>query len=157
MNSWNALCTANSTTRKRFFYVQIDPDRSLLEQCNDLPYDPDWEFPEERLILGEMLGSGAFGQVIKAEAIGITDFNPRDKSVEKVRRRSKMIRRSSSSRMYQDSKGLPYIKTTVAVKTLKGILKSSRYAFTVNFVSRGWRVEGVHRSILKFLGGGGRR
>ena len=62
----------------------------------------------------------AFGQVVKAEAIGITDFNPRDKSVETVRRRSKMFRRSSSSKLYQDSKGIPYMKTTVAVKTLKG-------------------------------------
>lgn len=85
-----------------------------------------------------MLGSGAFGQVIKAEAVGITDFHPRDKSAEKVRRRSKMLRRSSSSRMYQDSKGLPYIKTTVAVKTLKGILlKSCIRAFTVDFTNLG--------------------
>jgi len=85
-----------------------------------------------------VLGSGAFGQVIKAEAVGITDFHPRDKSAEKVRRRSKMLRRSSSSRMYQDSKGLAYIKTTVAVKTLKGILlKSCVRAFTVDFTILG--------------------
>ena len=100
--------------------LQLDPDLSLLEQCNALPYDPDWEFPEERLVLGNVLGSGAFGQVIKAEAIGIVDFNPRDKSVEKSKRRSKMLRRSSSSRMYQDSKGNSYTKTIVAIKTLKG-------------------------------------
>lgn len=39
----------------------IVPDRSL---CNDLPYDPDWEFPEEHLILGKELGSGALGQIV---------------------------------------------------------------------------------------------
>lgn len=82
---------------------------------------------------------------MKAEAVGITDFHPRDKSAEKVRRRSKILRRSSSSRMYQDSKGLPYMKTTVAVKTLKGILlKSCIRAFTVDFTNLGggggWRM-----------------
>jgi len=40
--------------------------------------------------------------------------------------------------MYQDSKGLAYIKTTVAVKTLKGILlKSCVRAFTVDFTILG--------------------
>ena len=51
--------------------------------------------------------------------------------------------------MYQDSKGLPYMKTTVAVKTLKGIfLKSCRCALTVNFTILG--VEDVLRSALTF-------
>lgn len=98
---------------------QIDPARPLQDQCENLSYDPDWEFPEERLTLGKVLGSGAFGEVIKAEAIGIADFHPRDKSSEKVKRRSKILRRISSSRVYQDSSGIPYVKTTVAVKTLK--------------------------------------
>ena len=31
-----------------------------------------------------------------------------------------MFRRSNSSKLYQDSKGSSYMKTTVAVKTLKG-------------------------------------
>jgi len=111
--------------RSQFFpeYIgehELDPDRTLLEQCNNLPYDPIWEFPEDRLTLGEVLGAGAFGQVIKAEAIGIADFSPRDKSVEKVgRRRSRMRWRSSSNKLYRDTTGVPYTKTTVAVKTLK--------------------------------------
>jgi len=103
----------------------LDPDRTLLEQCNNLPYDPIWEFPEDRLTLVEVLGAGAFGQVIKAEAIGIADFSPRDKSVEKVgRRRSRMRWRSSSNKLYRDTTGVPYTKTTVAVKTLKGNVRS---------------------------------
>ena len=31
-----------------------------------------------------------------------------------------MFRRLNSRKLYQDSKGIPYMKTTVAVKTLKG-------------------------------------
>ena len=102
---------------------QIDPDRSIFEQCSSLPYDPIWEFPEKRLTLGEPLGSGFFGQVIKAEAIGITDFNPRNKRREKVQRRSILFRRYGSSKRYLEAK-LP--KTTVAVKTVKGKFGSSK-------------------------------
>lgn len=39
----------------------------------DLPLDPSWEFPRERVILGKPLGEGAFGQVIKADAYGLGD------------------------------------------------------------------------------------
>ena len=96
---------------------QLDPDLSLHEQRDRLPYDPMWEFPEDRLTLGEALGSGCFAQVIKAEAMGIAEFNSRNKRREKVQRRSILFRRPGSSKRYVEAK-LP--KTTVAVKTLKG-------------------------------------
>ena len=34
-----------------------------------------WEFPRDRLVLQNILGSGAFGIVMKAEADGINGFN----------------------------------------------------------------------------------
>uniref|UniRef100_A0A8C4N580 Fibroblast growth factor receptor n=2 Tax=Eptatretus burgeri TaxID=7764 RepID=A0A8C4N580_EPTBU len=37
----------------------------------DLPEDPLWEFPRDRLLLGKPLGEGCFGQVVKGEAVGI--------------------------------------------------------------------------------------
>ena len=92
----------------------------MLEQCNDLPYDPDFEFPEDKLILGEVLGSGAFGKVIKAEAIGINNFSPRDKSQKKSQRWPKMFRQHRAGHEYHDPRGSAYTKTTVAVKTVKG-------------------------------------
>lgn len=88
-----------------------------------MPYDPDWEFPEERLILGKVLGSGAFGQVVEAEAIGILALNPRDKSAESFKRRSK-IRRSSKAKdlkKEESTVGWKNMKIPVAVKTLKGL------------------------------------
>ena len=92
-------------------------------QCNGLPYDPDWEFPEERLILGKVLASGAFGQVVEAEAIDILALNPRDKSAESFKRRSK-IRRSSKAKdlkKEESTVGWKNMKIPVAVKTLKGL------------------------------------
>ncbi|XP_061590073.1 fibroblast growth factor receptor 1b isoform X1 [Cololabis saira] len=43
----------------------------------ELPYDPVWELPRERLTLGKPLGEGCFGQVVLAEAIGIDKNRPR--------------------------------------------------------------------------------
>ncbi|XP_061094805.1 vascular endothelial growth factor receptor 2 isoform X2 [Conger conger] len=47
-------------------------DLPMDEQCERLTYDPNkWEFPRDRLKLGEPLGRGAFGQVVEAAAFGI--------------------------------------------------------------------------------------
>lgn len=47
-------------------------DMPMDEQCERLAYDANkWEFPRDRLKLGEPLGRGAFGQVVEAAAFGI--------------------------------------------------------------------------------------
>lgn len=47
-------------------------DMPVDEQCERLAYDANkWEFPRDRLKLGEPLGRGAFGQVVEAAAFGI--------------------------------------------------------------------------------------
>jgi len=73
------------------------------------------------LILGKPLGAGAFGQVLRAEAIGMAAFNPRDKGPEAVKNRNK-LRRSmrESTRKKNEYSSMRVTKTTVAVKTLKG-------------------------------------
>ncbi|XP_069676981.1 mast/stem cell growth factor receptor-related protein Kit-like [Periplaneta americana] len=49
----------------------INPELTVEEQADLLPYDQSWEFPREKLRLGRILGSGAFGVVMRAEASGI--------------------------------------------------------------------------------------
>ncbi|XP_027001975.2 vascular endothelial growth factor receptor 2 [Tachysurus fulvidraco] len=47
-------------------------DMPVDENCERLTYDVSkWEFPRERLKLGDPLGRGAFGQVLEAAAFGI--------------------------------------------------------------------------------------
>ncbi|XP_074866275.1 fibroblast growth factor receptor 4 isoform X2 [Carettochelys insculpta] len=46
----------------------------LLER--DLPLDPTWEFPRDKLVLGKPLGEGCFGQVVRAEAYGLDRARP---------------------------------------------------------------------------------
>ncbi|XP_059395908.1 fibroblast growth factor receptor 1-A-like isoform X3 [Carassius carassius] len=42
----------------------------------ELPQDPCWEVPRERLVLGKPLGEGCFGQVVMGEAIGVDKDKP---------------------------------------------------------------------------------
>ncbi|XP_035041133.1 fibroblast growth factor receptor 1b [Hippoglossus stenolepis] len=42
----------------------------------ELPYDPVWELPRDRLMLGKPLGEGCFGQVVLAEAVGLDKNKP---------------------------------------------------------------------------------
>ncbi|XP_072480442.1 fibroblast growth factor receptor 2 isoform X6 [Notamacropus eugenii] len=44
----------------------------------ELPEDPKWEFPRDKLTLGKPLGEGCFGQVVMAEAMGIDKDKPKE-------------------------------------------------------------------------------
>lgn len=77
----------------------INPDLPIDEQTELLPYDRRWEFPRDQLKLGKVgefsrnltcvnnllhslmstgkqLGAGAFGRVVKGEAVGIDNSEP---------------------------------------------------------------------------------
>ncbi|CAB1332082.1 unnamed protein product [Coregonus sp. 'balchen'] len=62
-------------SRKRTGYLSIileSEDMPMDEHCERLTYDANkWEFPRDRLKLGDQLGRGAFGQVVEAAAFGI--------------------------------------------------------------------------------------
>uniref|UniRef100_A0A8D0HP11 Platelet-derived growth factor receptor alpha n=1 Tax=Sphenodon punctatus TaxID=8508 RepID=A0A8D0HP11_SPHPU len=45
-------------------YIYVDPMQ--------LPYDSRWEFPRDGLVLGRILGSGAFGKVVEGTAYGLS-------------------------------------------------------------------------------------
>ncbi|KAJ8392708.1 hypothetical protein AAFF_G00071920 [Aldrovandia affinis] len=42
----------------------------------ELPQDPRWELPRDRLVLGKPLGEGCFGQVVMGEALGLEREKP---------------------------------------------------------------------------------
>ncbi|XP_036384171.1 fibroblast growth factor receptor 1b [Megalops cyprinoides] len=42
----------------------------------ELPQDPRWELPRDRLVLGKPLGEGCFGQVVMGEALGLDRDKP---------------------------------------------------------------------------------
>ncbi|XP_049548221.1 vascular endothelial growth factor receptor 1-like [Anopheles darlingi] len=49
------------------------PTMTPNEQTDRLPYNMEYEFPRERIMLQEQLGEGAFGIVVKGKAIGIVE------------------------------------------------------------------------------------
>ncbi|XP_046485716.1 mast/stem cell growth factor receptor-related protein Kit-like [Neodiprion pinetum] len=48
--------------------IPLDPELAVSDQAELLPYNKKWEFPRDFLKLEEVLGSGAFGVVRKAQA-----------------------------------------------------------------------------------------
>lgn len=46
-------------------------DLDVMISEYEIPMDSDWEIPRNLLMLGKSLGEGAFGKVVKADAIGI--------------------------------------------------------------------------------------
>ncbi|XP_017290823.1 fibroblast growth factor receptor 1-A isoform X3 [Kryptolebias marmoratus] len=42
----------------------------------ELPQDPRWELPRDKLVLGKPLGEGCFGQVVMGEAVGLDKEKP---------------------------------------------------------------------------------
>ncbi|KAK0165046.1 hypothetical protein PV328_003603 [Microctonus aethiopoides] len=69
----------------------LNPELTVDDQAELLPYDKKWEFPRERLKFGKQLGCGAFGVVMKAEAQGISENE--ESTIVAV----KMVRRSTES------------------------------------------------------------
>ncbi|XP_069892599.1 fibroblast growth factor receptor 4 isoform X1 [Dipodomys merriami] len=64
----------------------------------DLPLDPLWEFPRDRLVLGKPLGEGCFGQVVGAEAFGMDPTQPDKTSTVAV----KMLKDNASDKDLAD-------------------------------------------------------
>lgn len=74
----------------------FNPDLPLCEQVELLPYDQRWEFPRDRLKLGRTLGQGAFGRVVKAEAIGLgLNGQPLTVAVKMLKERADMSQRKA--------------------------------------------------------------
>lgn len=58
--------------------VKIEKQKTQANNSGDsaiseyeLPMDSDWEIPRDMLCLGKNLGEGAFGKVVKAEAMNL--------------------------------------------------------------------------------------
>ncbi|KAL1506846.1 hypothetical protein ABEB36_006133 [Hypothenemus hampei] len=66
----------------------LNPDLLIDDQAELLPYNKKFEFPIEQLKLGKQLGSGAFGVVMKAEAQGIVNGEPKTTVAVKMVRKN---------------------------------------------------------------------
>lgn len=68
----------------------MNPELTIMEQADLLPYNTDYDFRMKDLKLGMRLGSGAFGEVLKAEAFGLVEGEPKTTvAVKRVKNSSK--------------------------------------------------------------------
>ncbi|KAA8589807.1 hypothetical protein FQN60_013172 [Etheostoma spectabile] len=70
---WKGTRPSGGDLKEGYLSMILDSeDIPMDEQCERLTYDANkWEFPRDRLKLGDPLGRGAFGQVVEAAAFGI--------------------------------------------------------------------------------------
>ena len=78
---------------------KINPTLGVDDQADLLPYNKEFEFDRKKLELGDQIGSGAFGRVLKATADGIVTKN------EKTQVAVKMVKRDAD---------ITYIKALMA-------------------------------------------
>lgn len=68
----------NGSYRSRFSSgVSSRIDSSIAEELYELPCDEEWEIERSQLTLKEQLGEGAFGLVVRADAVGLPDLPAR--------------------------------------------------------------------------------
>lgn len=95
------LCIRNHRHRRRFEELKkaglgefelgnvenINPELPIDEQIHMLPYDPKFEFPRNKLEIGKILGSGAFGVVHQGVAHGILEHEEKTTvAIKRVRK-----------------------------------------------------------------------
>ncbi|XP_063290243.1 fibroblast growth factor receptor 2 isoform X5 [Pelobates fuscus] len=80
--STDSSSSMNSTTPLVRITARLlsSADTMLLPNVSEyeLPQDPKWEFPRDKMTLGKPLGEGCFGQVVMAEALGIDKDRPKE-------------------------------------------------------------------------------
>nr|XP_057911981.1 fibroblast growth factor receptor 1b isoform X2 [Doryrhamphus excisus] len=68
---------AKSVVLKRQVSLTSPEQSKMSRPAKDqIPYDPQWELPRDRLALGKPLGEGCFGRVALAEIIGMDEDQP---------------------------------------------------------------------------------
>ena len=93
---------------------------SLFEQASDLPYEATFEFPRDRVRFVSILGNGEFGEVWLAQAYGIEQLNPRDKSNKASELRKKICSAKNINRRIDKNLEKGIAIPLVAVKKLTG-------------------------------------
>ncbi|CAB4019700.1 vascular endothelial growth factor receptor 2-like, partial [Paramuricea clavata] len=94
----------------------LDVNKGIEEQVHKLPFIPEWEFPRKKITFVNDLGSGQFGVVWLAEAVGISSFHPREVLKERAGggRFSFFLYKAKRNRLLNSRE-----VTKVAVKSIK--------------------------------------
>ncbi|XP_026166134.1 platelet-derived growth factor receptor beta-like isoform X2 [Mastacembelus armatus] len=129
--SWKVI---ESVSPDGLQYTYLDPTH--------LPYNSTWEVPRDSVILGQVLGSGAFGRVVEATVSGLIHSHSRTKAAVKMVK----LNTSASQSLISELKVLVHLGPHLNVVNLLGactrggpvylIMEFCRHGDLVNYLQR---------------------
>ncbi|CAN9500997.1 unnamed protein product [Ophioblennius macclurei] len=123
-------------------YIYVDPMQ--------LPYDSRWEFPRDRLVLGRILGSGAFGKVVEGTAYGLSCSQPVMKVAVKMLKPT--ARSSEKQALMSELKIMTHLGPHLNILNLLGACtKSGPIYIITEYCFYGDLVNYLHKNRENFL------
>ncbi|MED6292932.1 hypothetical protein CHARACLAT_005637 [Characodon lateralis] len=123
-------------------YIYVDPMQ--------LPYDTRWEFPRDRLVLGRILGSGAFGKVVEGTAYGLSCSQPVMKVAVKMLKPT--ARSSEKQALMSELKIMTHLGPHLNIVNLLGACtKSGPIYIITEYCFHGDLVNYLHKNRESFL------
>ncbi|XP_068448927.1 platelet-derived growth factor receptor alpha isoform X2 [Clinocottus analis] len=123
-------------------YIYVDPMQ--------LPYDSRWEFPRDRLVLGRILGSGAFGKVVEGTAYGLSRSQPVMKVAAKMLKPT--ARSSEKQALMSELKIMTHLGPHLNIVNLLGACtKSGPIYIITEYCFYGDLVNYLHKNRETFL------
>ncbi|KAM6963198.1 platelet-derived growth factor receptor alpha [Aplochiton taeniatus] len=123
-------------------YIYVDPMQ--------LPYDSRWEFPRDGLVLGRILGSGAFGKVVDGTAYGLSRSQPVMKVAVKMLKPT--ARSSEKQALMSELKIMTHLGPHLNIVNLLGACtKSGPIYIITEYCFYGDLVNYLHKNRENFL------
>ncbi|XP_034036396.1 platelet-derived growth factor receptor alpha [Thalassophryne amazonica] len=123
-------------------YIYVDPMQ--------LPYDSRWEFPRDRLCLGRILGSGAFGKVVEGTTYGLSRSQPVMKAQLKMLKPT--ARSSEKQALMSELKIMTHLGPHLNIVNLLGACtKSGPIYIITEYCFYGDLVNYLHKNRENFL------
>ncbi|MEE6462043.1 hypothetical protein FKM82_001471 [Ascaphus truei] len=123
-------------------YIYVDPMQ--------LPYDSRWEFPRDGLVLGRILGSGAFGKVVEGTVYGLSRSQPVMKVAVKMLKPT--ARSSEKQALMSELKIMTHLGAHLNIVNLLGACtKSGPIYIITEYCFYGDLVNYLHKNRDNFL------
>ncbi|KAJ7986489.1 hypothetical protein DPEC_G00340410 [Dallia pectoralis] len=123
-------------------YIYVDPMQ--------LPYDSRWEFSRDGLVLGRILGSGAFGKVVEGTAYGLSRSQPVMKVAVKMLKPT--ARSSEKQALMSELKIMTHLGPHLNIVNLLGACTKSGPTYIITeYCFYGDLVNYLHKNRENFL------
>ncbi|XP_022910201.1 vascular endothelial growth factor receptor 1 isoform X2 [Onthophagus taurus] len=129
----------------------INPEIGIDEQAELLPYHKErWEIPRDHIKLGKQLGAGAFGVVMKAEAIGLN--NDKETTIVAVKMVKKNVDFSYLKALSSELKIMGNLGQHINVVNLHGACTKNIAKGELLVVVEFCRFGNIHNYLLRHRG-----